>query len=110
VPQRLLVPLVQNETVYSGWLPSRPMRWIGDISYSLYLIHVIILMTLVERFAMPSGTRAFNAVYFPACLIVAASFTLGEDWIRKHKERFKPRIVPWPAIIMWAAFGLGALN
>ncbi|MFN8161878.1 MAG: acyltransferase [Solirubrobacterales bacterium] len=35
---------------------NRPARWLGDISYGIYLIHLVVITYLARLFAMPHGT------------------------------------------------------
>jgi peptidoglycan/LPS O-acetylase OafA/YrhL len=85
------------------------MRLIGRPSYSLYLVHVSIIMFLVERMAMSSGTFAFNLAYVGVCLPTALAMHYGwERWFLKLKDHLKPSVGPWPAIAMWTAVGVGA--
>jgi peptidoglycan/LPS O-acetylase OafA/YrhL len=107
----LLISVAQNETMFGSFLSSRPMRWVGDLSYSLYLIHIIIIMALVERFAMPSATWEFNIIYFPTCLAIAFLLRSADTWIQGRLKR-KVQLIGsrWPAILMWSLLALGLLN
>lgn len=107
----LLMSVAQNKTMFSSFLSSTPMRWVGDLSYSLYLIHIIIIMTLVERFAMPSATWRFNLIYFPTCLASAILVRSADTWIQVRLRRNVQLIgIRWPAMLMWSLFALGLLN
>lgn len=106
----LLVSLAENKTLV-GWFFSTPLlRLVGRLSYSLYLLHVSIIMFLVERLAMPSGTIAFNLAYAAICVPVALMLYYGwERWFLKLKDHLKPAIGPWPAIVIWTALGIGGI-
>jgi peptidoglycan/LPS O-acetylase OafA/YrhL len=59
-----------------GWLQRlldvAPLRWLGKISYSLYLIHFVVLFTLLYAFRSEvTLTRVLIAV--PALSILAAA-------------------------------------
>ena len=87
----------------SGWRPGRswldaaPIRWIGDISYPLYLAHPLVIFVTAERIA-PTGTvlGAVSAIA-ASVLLAAAVHYLVEDparrWLRRRfaaTRRFEP--------------------
>jgi peptidoglycan/LPS O-acetylase OafA/YrhL len=107
----LLMSVAQNQTLFDSILSSAPMKWVGDLSYSLYLIHITVIMALVERLAMPSATWRFNLIYFPTCLAVAFLLRWADTWIQDRLRRNVQLIgIRWPAMLMWSLFVLGLLN
>lgn len=89
----LLTFLLLGTSVLSGWVTLRPLRFIGHISYGLYLIHLIVfwqvnkmLVAFFPRLAEPN----------PSLLLVVAAFLIGSvfaisiAWLsRKYfEERF----------------------
>jgi peptidoglycan/LPS O-acetylase OafA/YrhL len=56
-----------------GWLTNRPLLWLGRQSYSLYLIHVPLLMVVVIAFDGAVPVVAFCAVV-PAIILCAELF------------------------------------
>jgi peptidoglycan/LPS O-acetylase OafA/YrhL len=70
----------------ASWLSWRPARYVGDISYSLYLWHYIWLM-LPLQLAHPYGTpldRVVEVAGAAACAV--ASYHLLENPIRRSKR------------------------
>jgi peptidoglycan/LPS O-acetylase OafA/YrhL len=60
------------------WLGSRPMVWLGDISYSLYLWHVPVIACV----AWQSGELAAGDFwpYFSACLLASLALASVSWW------------------------------
>jgi peptidoglycan/LPS O-acetylase OafA/YrhL len=46
----LLLTIAAFETRIAGWLNYAPLRWLGRISYSLYLFHPVILLAALHAF------------------------------------------------------------
>jgi peptidoglycan/LPS O-acetylase OafA/YrhL len=71
-----------------------PLRWVGKISYGLYIWHVPV-MAVCNRFPDP-WTR--NTVAIPATFAIAAlSFYCLETPFLKMKSRFTPMVAPFPS-------------
>lgn len=49
-------------SAWFGWLGARPLRFLGDISYSLYMLHTLIIFVYDTRVARPSLEPAPFAV------------------------------------------------
>ena len=68
------------------WLALKPLRWLGAISYGVYLIHRPVLMTLMP-FAENAGTAqrlmVFVAVIVVTLIIATLSFSLFERPIQR---------------------------
>jgi peptidoglycan/LPS O-acetylase OafA/YrhL len=95
----LIVAAVRNEGLLRHLLNAAPLRWLGDVSYSLYLVHWFVLFTLVESAQRLAG---LNLRKFPpaasvvtALLLVAVSVALagvthraievrGGQWLRRR--------------------------
>ena len=88
--------------------PVPPLAWLGEVSYSLYLIHVPIGMHLVMRYAgaghekTTTGAVAMDALVVAVCLAFAAvmarlverpSITLGRTLGRTLSHRLLRRTV-----------------
>jgi peptidoglycan/LPS O-acetylase OafA/YrhL len=56
-----------------GWLTNRPLLWLGRQSYSLYLVHVPLLMVVVIAFGGTVPPVAFGAIV-PAIILCAELF------------------------------------
>ena len=64
-------------------LETRPLQWLGKVSFSLYLVHVPILATLVYLFGSSRWWVA-GLVAVPLSLVVAALF---QRWIEAPSHR-----------------------
>ncbi len=61
----------------SSFLASRPMRWLGDISFAFYLLHFIVI-TMVMKYARKLfGEQFFSATAGVALLVVAVLITVA---------------------------------
>jgi peptidoglycan/LPS O-acetylase OafA/YrhL len=63
----LLVPRVAR------WLEHRPVQWLGSRSFSLYLVHLPIVIAAANALHRPS-LLLLLAVAVPACLLAAEGF------------------------------------
>jgi peptidoglycan/LPS O-acetylase OafA/YrhL len=66
----------------SAWLAVRPLRWLGEISFALYMTHQIIGRFVgMETFAQSTATRATGdfLLYFMLTVAVSAAFYYGVE-------------------------------
>ena len=87
----LLLRIASSGRTRTGWLRSRPLVWLGRISYSLYLWHVIVLD--VAPFSVPIANVAL------AVAVAALSYRFIEQPFRQGRTRAPaaPPTVPQPA-------------
>jgi peptidoglycan/LPS O-acetylase OafA/YrhL len=52
-------------------LLARPLQWLGQVSYSLYLVHVPILLAALHGLAAATGVLVAVLVAIPCSLVVA---------------------------------------
>jgi peptidoglycan/LPS O-acetylase OafA/YrhL len=77
-------------------LMSRPMAWVGERSYGIYLWHVPLLLVLRAHGLLPLSTVAGMAVVLPLTLAVAAASWRwierpAQDWSRRVAARGSAR-------------------
>ncbi len=78
------------------WLAARPLQWLGDLSYSAYMFHMLVLCSLSAAMylALPRNdlTLLLNLVlYIAVVLLVAAPYSAivdaaGIRWARRFGE------------------------
>ena len=99
-----VMPMQQGSTAFAKLLVSRPFTVVGTLSYSLYLIHLLVL----------EYTHGYHlAVQYVACLLAAALlYVLVEKPFLKYKSQARKGIgqYPWPALLVWAVLALGTLS
>jgi peptidoglycan/LPS O-acetylase OafA/YrhL len=86
----MLIPLLIAGTVtHSGWKLSRilellPMRWVGQVSYSLYLWQLVFLVTTSHS---PFWWQHFPVNLFLAFLVATLSYYFVESPLRRFGRR-----------------------
>lgn len=93
-----LIGLFAAATIFSGerWqMPfiNAPVRWLGDVSYGIYLIHLVIITCLARLVSMPSGTAGAAAVWLLA--VVPASILWGYMSARVIERPIRARAARW---------------
>ena len=88
LPAAALWSIALAATFGPGWWASllsfKPLRWVGKVSFSMYLFHIPVLMW-VKTWAVPSGPLWFIYLGLTA-LVCAATFLLVE----RPLQLFKP--------------------
>lgn len=88
LPAAALWSIALAATFGPGWWASllsfKPLRWVGKVSFSMYLFHIPVLMW-VKTWAIPSGPLWFIYLGLTA-LVCAATFLLVE----RPLQLFKP--------------------
>lgn len=79
-----------------GW--QRPfvnpsIRWLGDVSYGIYLIHLVIITSLARLFDMPTGTASAAFIWLAA--VVPASILWGWMSARLIERPIRARASFW---------------
>ncbi len=67
----LLLAAVSNTGRIAGLLNARPLRWLGDVSYSVYIFQMVVFM-LVVRFAGLLVALGVRGVWFEAVAALSA--------------------------------------
>ncbi len=81
-----------------GLLELRPVRWLGTVSYGLYLWHLPILYALREEGVLPRGALvAMVAVLVPSLVMAALSWYGLERPVLRAGRRSRRRLAAEPA-------------
>jgi len=103
----LFSALPLNRQPFDTLLASPPMVWIGKLSYSIYLVHLIVIHN-----AKPPDPDRFALNVFLAIFVLAVAFLLHkciELPVLQLKDRIRPGTakVPWPAVLTLGAMAFG---
>lgn len=95
----LILTAVRNEGRLRHLLNAAPLRWLGDVSYSLYLVHWFVLFLLVDSVQRLAGLRIREVPptlsLLAVLLLIALSVALagvtyrfvevrGRQWLRRR--------------------------
>jgi len=100
----VLQALLVGSSRYEAWLRPKFLLFFGDISYGLYLIHVLVFM-VYRNIVPPAADLQYLLIQFLLCSIISVGlatlsrFTV-EEWFLALKDRslklslFLPRLLP----------------
>ncbi|WP_186816533.1 acyltransferase family protein [Cellulomonas aerilata] len=95
----------------------RPVRYLGDISYGVYLWHWPLVVIVPAALGGPLGTAAKVGVLAVTVMLAAASKVLVEDpfryrpfWLAPVRRGFYPAAAGIAAVVLVCVTGLGALD
>lgn len=77
-------------------LTNRPVRWLADISYGVYLVHFAVLWLIIAKFSLPVGSipsaLLWCSIVFPASVLYAyLSARFVERPARRWAHQFRDR-------------------
>ena len=75
----LMIALALGSPAWSRTLQSRPLLWLGRVSYSLYLTHNVVLLAVVHLlYPLLDGAALVAAVVLASLIVAEASYRLVE--------------------------------
>jgi len=100
----LVLALLVGSSRYEAWLRPKFLLFFGDISYGLYLIHVLVFM-VYRNIVPPAADLQYLLYSIPAlldhfCRLLTLSRFTVEEWFLALKDRslklslFLPRLLP----------------
>lgn len=86
----VVAPLALGDTgMYSRLLSSRPMVWLGEISYEIFLLHVIVMeIAMVSVLGWPLYTGSVTVLFS-----VTLALTIPAAWLLHRLTRPRPQQV-----------------
>jgi peptidoglycan/LPS O-acetylase OafA/YrhL len=85
----LLVAAAVSDTELAGWLGSRPLVWLGQRSYSLYLWHIPVLYAVaLSGLGLGQAARLLTLASSLGC--AELSFRFVEGPFRRRRARATP--------------------
>ena len=89
---------------YARLLSSRPMVWLGEISYEIFLLHVIVMeIAMASVLGWPVFTGSM-----PVLLVVTLVMTVPLAWALHRWTAPRDRVLPSQISISPVAFNLRA--
>jgi peptidoglycan/LPS O-acetylase OafA/YrhL len=84
-----LILLCLNECVLARFICSRPVRFMGEISYSVYVFQFLILVTLKNSgWTAMTGNSEFNAIMLMvASIVVVTGLGAASYWLFEKPAR-----------------------
>jgi peptidoglycan/LPS O-acetylase OafA/YrhL len=94
----LLIYCVAKHGLFHSVLETRLMRYLGKISYGLYIFHsgvVMFVIVLCKKFGIPTDSFTLVAISLPCSILVAgASYRFLEAPLLEMKDRLFPKLPP----------------
>ena len=84
------------ESHIGGLLSIKPLQWLGNISFSVYLVHMPIIV-FVRAWSLGSMGAGEECLALCASLVVGAAY-----WVAVEKRRFPL----WSVLLLWVAVGM----
>jgi peptidoglycan/LPS O-acetylase OafA/YrhL len=110
-PMLLVSVAAPHSTAFNSFLSSWTMRRIGALSFSLYLVHVLIITALRDSFALPVGGLRYDLWFAALCIPVAMALYYGVELrFLKIKKRMKSAPRVWPAVLIWSLLAIGMVR
>ena len=78
--------------VSGGWV-MRPFRYLGEISYGIYLWHLPVLLTLLEKTTWQGGRLLGATMIFTIILASLSWHGFEKLWLTKSNEKVKPDVL-----------------
>ena len=79
----------------AGFRVLRPLIFLADISYGLYLYHQFIFTKIEDHWVMPQGTPGANVTFLVLRFLVELSLSIAVAWVsRRTLEAFFLRMKP----------------
>lgn len=79
----VVAPAALGRDSYARVLASRPMVWLGEISYEIFLVHVVVMaltMNMVLRWPLFTGSM-------PGLIVATLALTVPVAWLLHHVTR-----------------------
>jgi peptidoglycan/LPS O-acetylase OafA/YrhL len=73
-------PLRAPADALNRFLATRPLRWLGDVSYGAYLLHLLVLVPVVAMLALSFGAALPAPARFAVALVVTAAIVYPISW------------------------------
>jgi len=98
-----ILGLARYNTIWSRWLSTHPMVALGDASYSIYLLHILIYMAMPENATLMPDNKLDIAYVFMRlgfdlvliCILALGLYHVVETpsrrWLRGHWTRSRTR-------------------
>jgi peptidoglycan/LPS O-acetylase OafA/YrhL len=103
--------VVSRQTVYSALLDSAPMRFIGKLSYSLYLVHVLIITFVLDDLHLKFMSFWCDFWFITLCVTSAMIlYRTIELPALELKSRLAPTAFRWAAVLTWSLLLIGLVR
>lgn len=110
-PALLISVAAPHATEFKRFLSSAVMRALGTISFSLYLVHVLIIMVLRDWVGLTVGGIWYNLSFAVICPPIALFLYYGiEKPVLTMKAQLKSATIIWPSILIWTLLLVGTIR